>query len=125
MNRKTRLTLKMRAKELPFEVIVKSIAKGHTLLFLDPTSPRCMNRKREIVLLTHELKDRGFGIILHPMPLGMVLEMVPTQPIHLASVLGPENKHCISECSMTIPSVDDILNAPLPLDLPAHGYLHA
>jgi len=121
MNRKTRLTLKMRAKELPFEVIVKSIAKGHTLLFLDPTSPRCMNRKREIVLLTHELKDRGFGIILHPMPLGMVMELLPAPVI----CLSLPDYHAMADCSMLIPSVDSIINAPLPIDLPAHGYLHA
>jgi hypothetical protein len=121
MTRKQRLTMKMLAKELPFEVIVKSIAKGITLLFINPEHPNTSQRKREMVMLKRELKSRGFTLIPHPMPLGVVMELLPAPVI----CLSLPDYHAMADCSMLIPSVDFIINAPLPTDLPAHGYLHA
>lgn len=121
MTRKQRLTLKMKAKELSLEEIGNGIGKYHALLFMNPTHPRSTQRMRELVMLKLELKTRGFELNTHPMLLGVVLELVPAEPILLAL---PDYK-AMADCSINIPSVDDIINAPLPKDLPKHGYLHA
>jgi hypothetical protein len=119
MDRKTRLTLKIKARGFETENIVEGIIKTLALLVMSPKSPRFKRRCQQIHILKNEVKSRGFIIVKHITPFGMALEIIPNQTIALAL----PDYHAMAPCSMEIPSITDLLAAPLPSDLPKHGYL--
>lgn len=119
MDRKIKLTLKMRARELDMESIVTYITKTLALLVTQPKSLRFKSRCQEIHILKRELQTRGFIVFKHVTPFGMAIAILGSEPIALAL---PDHK-AMSPCSMEIPSITTILSLPLPSDLPKHGYL--
>ena len=119
MNRKHHLTLRMKAKELSFNTLTKGIVQYTALTRMNPNDPRTMTRIRELSMFRYELHQRGFRMNKIPMPFGYIFELVPNDPILLAM---PDHK-AMGDVTMTIPSVDSIINGPTALDLPAHGYL--
>jgi hypothetical protein len=120
MNRKTRLTLRMKAKDFSFEGLVKTMSRYIVLLITQPNHPKIKQRMRELIILRQEMKVRGFDLLPHVMGMGIVMEVLPNDPILLAL---PDHK-AMGPVVMDIPSIDTILSYPLPSDLPQHGYIH-
>ena len=121
MTKTKRLRMQMQLKNIGTIALKEYVIKGIVLMLGEEDDSRFFKIGREVALLKRELKIRGIKVTKMLSPIGPVIGFAyMLKPINLPA---PPDTFAKADCVMVIPSITDLLNLPLPTDLPTHGYI--